>query len=142
MYATLDQMLARFDRPDSQELSRLTAGSGGVRDDARIEAALAEASGQMDLYLGTRNTLPLSGLIASQADDLARIACDIARYRLWADRASEEVRARYDDGIRVLEQIASGRIVLDLATATATAAKATASAGPRVMTRTTLGGLF
>jgi phage gp36-like protein len=61
-----------------------------------IEAALAEASGQMDLYIGTRNTLPLSGLTEGQTADLARIACDIARYRLYADRATEEVRTVED----------------------------------------------
>ena len=144
MYATLDQILAQHDRPDTQELTRLTAGPGGVRDDERISVVLAEASGQMDLYIGTRNSLPLSGLTDGQAADLARMNCDIARYRLWADRASEEVRIRYEDAIKVLEQIATGRIHLDAQTGTtaASAAKATASAAARVMTRTTLGGLF
>ena len=142
MYATLDQILARHDRPDSQELTRLTAGAGGVRDDLAIEAALAEASGQMDLYIGTRNSLPLSGLTEIQSADLARIACDIARYRLYADRATEEVRTRYEDAVRVLEQIAAGRIHLGSTTTTASAARATASAGARVMTRDALGGIL
>jgi phage gp36-like protein len=38
---------------------------------------------------------------------LTRITCDIARYRLWEDRASDEVRRRYDDAVKLLTHISS-----------------------------------
>ena len=142
MYATLEQMLARYDRPDSYELTQITAPAGGVLDEEAVEAALAEASGQMDLYIGSRHPLPLSGVSAAQATDLARIACDIARYRLYAHLATEEVRARYEEAIRVLEQIAAGRILLRVTSGAGASGQARATAAPRVMTRTGLGGVL
>lgn len=142
MYATLEQILARFDRPETQELTRLTAPDGGERDDVAIETALAEASGQMDLYIGSRNTLPLSGLSAAQEADLARMACDIARYRLHGEQATEQVRTRYDDTIDALDGIAAGRINLSASANGAASGKASASAGARVMTRASLGGVL
>lgn len=112
MYATVEQLIARFEAPDDPELSQLTGGGSGVVDEPRLAMALAEASGQMDLYIGTRHTLPLGGVAAAHAEELARICCDIARYRLWSDAASDEVRRRYEDAIRILEQIARGTLAL------------------------------
>ena len=140
MYATLTDILERFDAAHNPELSQLTGGADGVRDDARIEAALLSASGEMDTYLGTRYALPLAGASAALSEELGRIACDIARYRLWADHASEEVRRRYDDAIRWLTRVAEGKLVLALTDPApgATPAASASAAAPR-MTRTNLG---
>ena len=48
---------------------------------------------------------------------LVRLACDVARYRLWRDRASEEVRRRYEDAIKLLINISRGVVALGLAEA-------------------------
>jgi phage gp36-like protein len=139
-YATLEEMLGRFDRPGNPELSQLTADADGLRDDARIDEALAEATGQMDLYIGTRYALPLAGLAASQSEELARLCCDIARYRLWADASSEEVRRRYEEALKLLDKIAAGDILLIVPTPGA--GVASASAEPRLMTRAALRGVI
>lgn len=141
-YATLEEMLARFEREDLPELTQVTAGVGGVRDDTRITTALAEASGEMDLYLGTVHALPLTDLTATQTTEMARLCCDIARYRLWAEAASDEVRRRYDDALKVLAAIAAGKVRL-LAPATGgVRGQAWAQASPRQMSRDQLAGVL
>ena len=154
-YATVAQMLARFESLADPELTQLTgvlntpqdpeAEPVMVPDETRIETALTEASGQMDLYLGTRNPLPLTALSASHAEELARICCDIARYRLWHDAASEEVRRRYEDAVRILEQIAAGKLVLLFDGGTVSGAVGEAqivTALPAVFARGATGGLL
>lgn len=145
MYATVEQLIARFEAADDPELSQLTGGGSGLLDEARLATALEEASGQMDLYIGTRNALPLGAVAAAHAQELARICCDIARYRLWSDAASEEVRRRYEDAVRILEQIAKGTLVLAFTDGTGGGAVGTAQVTtptPAVFGRGSTGGLL
>lgn len=143
-YATLAEMLSRHNRAENPELTQITAPAGALApDDARVRQALEEASGQMDLYIGTRHGLPLSGLRATEATDLSRMCCDIARYRLWDDRASEEVRKRYEDAVRFLEQVSAGRIRLGAGTdGTSARAKTSITSQPRRFTRDTMRGIY
>jgi phage gp36-like protein len=139
MYATLQQMLDRFDRIENPELTQLTSSPSGVRDDARIESALDEADGEINTYIGSRYPIPLTGISESTAANLARLACDIARYRLWSVQSSEEVRRRYEDAIGVLVRIAKGELNILLTTGTGTASGASARAAAVRMTRDNLG---
>lgn len=103
-YATEVDMLARF---GADELTALADRDGnGSADSGMMERALDDASAEIDVYLAGRYALPL----AHVPTVLVRIACDIARYRLWADRASDEVRRRYEDARRMLELIAKGDV--------------------------------
>lgn len=103
-YALPQDMIDRF---GEREMTQLSAPSSTV-DTRRIAGALDDASAEIDAYLQGRYELPLTHIPAV----LPRLACDIARYRLWDDRASEEVRDRYKDAVRMLEMIAKG--VIDL----------------------------
>lgn len=107
-YATLADLIARFGEEEiTQRTDRVNAGT----PDAAIAArALDDASAEIDGYLATRYQLPLPTVPAM----LARIACDIARYRLWEDLASPEVRQRYEDARRLLESISRGVVSLGL----------------------------
>ncbi|MCR6494794.1 DUF1320 family protein [Thermomonas sp. S9] len=49
---------------------------------------LDDAQAEIDGYIASRYKLPLPTVPAA----LARIACDVARYRLWEDVASDDVR--------------------------------------------------
>lgn len=109
-YATSTDLINRFSEAEMIQLTD-TTGSGVV-DAARLALELASASGQMDVYLGAKHALPITDATQGQADDLTRICCDIARYRLWNDAASDEVRLRYQDAMRTLEMIAKGILPL------------------------------
>ena len=115
-YATQQDLIDRFGR---EELAQLTdRDSGQVIDAEVLGRALTDADAEIDGYLAARYCLPL----ASSPAVLTRLAADIARYRLWADRASEAVRKRYEDAVRDLRQISSGAIVIDGAAPLAPAA--------------------
>lgn len=110
-YANAAEMIARY---GERELTELTDRVGaGVPDAALLERALSDAATEIDGYLRGRYALPPDTVPAL----LKRIACDIARYLLAAERATDEMRARYEDARKILAAIADGRVRLGLAPA-------------------------
>lgn len=109
-YAAEADLIDRFGESELVQLTDTT--QSGEVDAARLALELDSASGQMDMYLGARNPLPLTNITQGQSSELTRLCCDIARYRLWNDRASDEVRIRYQDAVGVLEMIAKGTLPL------------------------------
>lgn len=134
-YATQADLVTRF---GEDELIQLTDRAGaGVPDATIVGRALADAEAEMDGYLAARYALPM----ATVPGVLVRIACDIARYRLWEDRASDEVRRRYEDARRILESIAKGTVSLGLPAVSAAPALAEFLPGnARALSRTESGG--
>lgn len=82
----------------------------GVPDGEAVTRALDTASAEIDSHLAVRYTLPLSEPPAL----LTQYAVDIALYRLASSRdvQSEEHRTRYDDALKALKDIATGKAVL------------------------------
>ena len=107
-YATKQQMIDRF---GETELAQLTDKKGGQSiDDFVLGRALDDAKHEIDSYLTGRYDLPL----AETPGVLVRRACDIARYFLYEDRASETVRQRYDDAVSWLRKVSEGKADLGL----------------------------
>ena len=109
-YCTQADLEERF---GAQELIQLTDEVNmppTTASAAEIEAACAEAASLIDGYLTGRYTLPL----ASVPDVLKKWACDIARFFLWDDRAGEgtPVRRGYEDAVKQLEAVATGKFRL------------------------------
>ena len=106
MYCTQSDLVTRFGQA---ELVQLTDTTGSNQIDAAVVAqAIADAEAEIDAYLTARYDLPLASVPAN----LERLACDIARYRLYADRPTDLVDLRYRDAIRYLEQVGRGAIAL------------------------------
>ena len=119
-YATIADLEAAF---GAAELTQLTAGQPHT---ATLQRALDDAAAEVSAYLATRYTLPLDPVPVL----LRNLACDVARYRLWRHAASEEVRTRYEDARRLLEQLAAGKVWLGMpAPQTARPSLAAARAG-------------
>lgn len=131
-YATLSDLIARFGEREIVDLTDRT-GVGAV-DEAIAQAALDEAASMIDGYLRDRYALPVAAPVPAV---LARIACDLARFYLAAERATEEMRDRHDAARRLLADIASGRVRLGIAAPDPlTDGLAAAKAGPAaVMSR-------
>ena len=77
------------------------------------EAALEGASGTADGYLRAKFKLPLTAVTT----DLTRAVCQVAAYDLLSVRGFNpeqgsdiNVRSRYEDAIRWLEQVAKGTV--------------------------------
>lgn len=101
MYATREDLEARY---SAQEITRLEGSPGG----GTVANALTDATEQAQSYVSVRYTAPLPNVPAP----LKIAACDIARFRLYKDRATEEVKYRYESAIKWLEQLAAGKVVL------------------------------
>lgn len=107
-YATQQNMIDRF---GEQELIELTdhADTGAINATV-LGQALADADAEINAYLTSRYTLPL----ASVPPVLVKFAADVARYQLYDTRASEQVKARYDDAVKFFKMLASGSVSLGL----------------------------
>lgn len=107
-YATQQNMIDRFGQ---QELVELTdeAGTGEIGA-AKMAVALKDADTEINSYIAGRYPLPLT----QTSDELERLACDIARYKLYDNRATELVKSRYDAAISKLKDISAGRASLGI----------------------------
>lgn len=104
MYATRKDLEARFGEDELQELDLMqTAGNS-------IEEALQDASEEIDSYIAVRYVLPLP----STPSTLKRIACNIARFRMYFQRPTEEVENRYKAEIDFLKRVADGKATLNI----------------------------
>lgn len=112
-YAAKQDMIDRFGEAAVRMLTDRTKTN--QIDDQVLGRALSDADAEIDAYLVGQYRLPL----AQVPRVLVPIACDIARYRLFERQATEEVRNRYRDAVRFLENVAAGRVSLGLDSADA-----------------------
>ncbi len=104
MYATRNDLDARFGEGEIQQLEMMqTVGNS-------IEEALQDASEEIDSYIAVRYKLPLP----ETPSTLKRIACNIARYRLYFQQPTEEIENRYKAEIDFLKRVADGKAVLNI----------------------------
>lgn len=126
MYATRDDMVKAF---GERECIAITDRDlTGVIDDGVLNAALEQASAEIDGYLCGRYPVPWS----DEPRVLVGKCCHITRYLLCgADtQMTQEIRERYEDTIRFLERVAKGDISLGL---TGSGAVVRSSSGARVV---------
>jgi phage gp36-like protein len=105
-YCTLQDLRDRY---GDEELIQLTDRANlGTIDEAVVNRAIADAEGEIDGYIGGRFVAPLDPVTKS----LTRVACDITRYYLYDDAATETVSKRYDDAVKFIKAIGKGEISL------------------------------
>jgi phage gp36-like protein len=100
-----------IDRYGQLELIQRTDSTGsGVMDSQVISRAIADAAAEIDGYL-TQYDLPLTAV----PEVLVRVACDMARYYLYATidlEPTSVVRVRYSSAIDFLNKVAKGAVKL------------------------------
>ncbi|RLL31755.1 DUF1320 domain-containing protein [Acinetobacter cumulans] len=104
MYATRNDLEARFGEGELQQLEAMQTA------DNSIEEALQDASEEIDSYIAVRYVLP----IPNTPSTLKRIACNIARYRLYFQQPTEEIENRYKAEIDFLKRVADGKATLNI----------------------------
>lgn len=103
-YATQQDLT---DRIGENEFTRLAdRDNDGQPDSAVVAAVIADADALIDSYLGRRYKLPLKNSYPL----LTAVAADIARYRLYDDKPTDEVRKRYENQMKLLEKLAEGEV--------------------------------
>lgn len=105
-YCTVQDMIDRFS--EDELIQRTDHANTGVINTTVLNKSIADATAEIDSYLIGRYALPLT----PQPAGLTRICCDIARYFLYDDAATEQVIARFEAVIKYLEQVAKGNIRL------------------------------
>jgi phage gp36-like protein len=136
-YATQTHLEDAFGAVEIRQIA--DRDGSGAADAAAIEAVLTRADAMIDGYLAGRYALPL---VASPPAIIAT-ACDLARYWLYDDDVPEQVRKRFEDALRWLNDVAKGNVLLQLTAATADASTIGSpefSAPTRVWDATTLAG--
>lgn len=103
MYATEADLVARFG-DEIENLKTMLPSQSSVTD------AIQDATEEINGYIGGRYALPLPNV----PSNLERMACDIARYRLYFQQPTEEVRKRYEDAISFLKLVATGKAHLQI----------------------------
>lgn len=103
------------------EFYRYSGTAWAVNPLAKIATAIADAQAEIDSYL--TGYLPLSPVPAN----FERIACDITRYHLNDDLATEQIKERYKSHVIYLTKVAEGKI--SIAPDTAGTIDATTDAG-------------
>lgn len=112
-YATRTDLEERYGADElAQRESVLPAGA--------VDRALADADIEVDSYLATRYSVPMSPV----PGNVTRIAAAIARYRLLGDSVTELARKDYEDARAWLKEVAAGRVQVNGATPIAAAAPA------------------
>ena len=131
-YAVQQDLVDRFGQT---EIAQLTDRVNGTTIDAAVLGkALADADDLINSHLATRYVLPL----ASVPKVIVRAASDIARYYLYEDSVTEQVRARYEETVKYLKAVADGSVTLGLDAASAVPAGAggpSHDAGDRVFSQ-------
>lgn len=105
MYATEADLEKRFGKRQLDELKTMHIeymddGETPKPIDA-VSVALQDATEEINGYIGGRYSLPLPNV----PSNLNRIACDIARYRLYFEQPTEHVTKLYDDAIAFLKRV-------------------------------------
>lgn len=107
MYATSAQFIGAFEQRETVELTNMENPAATTVNTDRLNQAIGDASAEIDSYLW-RYTLPLVVTI----DWMRPCALDLARYRLYQNSVSEDIRNKYLDWIKKLEMIAKGQLKL------------------------------
>lgn len=112
MYATADDMVARFGATEMVRLTRPKDRTALTPDEARMGTALRDAGALIDDYLRKLYTVPL----ASPPASIVRAACVLARHDLAQGDAAdptEEMRLSRKEVVDWLRAISSGAVQLD-----------------------------
>lgn len=110
VYITDLDMERRF---GPREIDDLKSHIGGTEAEMRetLDKAYGDATDEMNSYLSVRYA------VAAFSPPPAMIkiyCCDIARFRLWGDQPTEEIRKRYDRALVWLAEVRDGKAnVLD-----------------------------
>ena len=104
-YCTQQNLIDRFGEAEITQLA--DRDRDGEIDSAVIDGAIGDATAEIDGRLSAVLVLP-----AVAPDELVFRACDIARFRLYDDRATEAVRKRYYDAVAWLKDVAAGKVVI------------------------------
>lgn len=109
-YADETDFIEAFGLQLTIELTNLEDPEADTVDSTVMTRGLTRATSLIDGYLSGRYSLPL----ASTPELLKSLCLDIARYNLGHYAKEDDVRQRFEDALKMLQQIANGTLNLGL----------------------------
>ncbi|BFU64715.1 gp436 family protein [Rodentibacter abscessus] len=110
-YANVEDFVLRVGEVQALELT--DRDLEGKVNEGVLNVALSDSSSQIDGYLAARYSLPL----AAVPQNLVRLCCDLARYRLASMSdvtITDEIIERYKLSLKELQDISAGKVSLGL----------------------------
>lgn len=111
MYSTLDDIKKVL--PEAN-LAQLTDDENAIEIKTdKVDEAILQADGEIDVYLDGRYSVPLSTVPAI----IKKCSCDITIYNLYKRRMEEIPKTRlisYKDAIKILGEIRDGKMNLNI----------------------------
>lgn len=108
MYATVALFVEAFGEPEAIMLSNLDTPTANTINIVALERAMVDSSALIDSYISRRHLLPLTTIPRV----LITYVLDITRYRLDRIRSREDVKERYKDALKFLENVSVGKCLL------------------------------
>lgn len=105
MYATEADLIERFGANAVENLKLMHENP-----DKAVQVALSDAAEEINGYIGRRYALPIQNV----PSNLKRIACDIARYRLYFQQPTEHVENLYNQAISFLKRVQDNKADLQI----------------------------
>lgn len=110
-YCTVTDMVDFFGNVEMVRLTDINPPHQQLVVDSVAEKSIKDAQAEINMYLEGRNLLPLKSI----PDVLRRITADVARYYLYSNPKDDHpVTKRYQQRVKQLEGVASGRLSLGL----------------------------
>jgi phage gp36-like protein len=103
-YCTKQNMIDRTSELEIVQLTNRDDPTAITINDAVLNNAITSAGARINRYI--TSYLPLTNI----PEDFKQIACDITLYFLYYPLVPEHIQAVYDDAIKYLEKVASGKI--------------------------------
>jgi|688.fasta_scaffold1146515_1 phage gp36-like protein len=108
MYATAAEFKEEIGTEETVQLTNLDNPSATTVNTTRLEKTLSAATGEINSYLATRYSIPVSPI----PHILKTYCIDIAWYRLAQNNAPEQFATRYNNAIARLKDIEKGQMLL------------------------------
>lgn len=104
-YASQQDLIDRYGEAQLIQLTDRADPPAGAIDPDEVARALSFAAALIESLVSARYTVPLSPVPPM----VVEVACDLARYRLYGEAPTDEVRRRYDDALRWLHDVQAAR---------------------------------
>lgn len=104
-YVSRADYIARFGQ---EELTELLASGAATSFGAAADDATAIVDSYLESAPRKNVTIPLS----PAPQRIIEVAIEIARYKLYGSKATDQVKQRFDDAIDYLKQVASGALAI------------------------------
>jgi len=111
-YITEQDLIDLFGEEEIIELSNLDNPNATTVNSARVAAAIAWSEDIFHSYAASYYVIPITSTTGPTPPVVRGILLDLTRYQLDSNRPREDVRVRYEDDLKWLVLLSTGKVSL------------------------------